>query len=272
MADQGKRWTLAGPLPALAVPTPDNIRDLILRRVSLLPTSARRLLTLASVIGPQFDAELLEQTGGEHKAVIEAAIDIWLERRLVRRVPRRWVASSLGLPPEPVDNHTRWGTLEFAHDVIRVAIYEDVSPQRRQVMHRQVARALEKRYAAETDQLGDALAHHYAIAGVWDKAFTYLQQAGDRARRLQASQTALRYYDQALKALDRLESYTADDPENHGWLEKRLQIIASQAQLYTGQTGLATDPECVKDVVERLRDGDAPLTIVAPLDSERPSA
>jgi hypothetical protein len=84
---EDNRWALIGSLPALAASAPGRLQDLILWRVTRLPASARRLLTLAAINGPQFDAQLLQQAAGEHMAVVDAGIEIWQERRLVRQVP-----------------------------------------------------------------------------------------------------------------------------------------------------------------------------------------
>ncbi len=235
VASDADRWTLAGPLPTLATPTSENLHDLIMRRVSQLPTSARRLLTLAAVIGPQFDAELLQDAAAEHRAVVDASSDIWVERRLVRLVPWQGIRGVRRSVTEHQADSSGSRTFEFAHDKIRQAIYQDLSPQRRQVIHRQVAEAIENRYRQGTGQVVEALAYHYVAARVWDKALTYLQQAGHRARESLAGETALHYYDQALEVLDRLDRGADSEADRQALLEERFRVLAWREGIYRTQ-------------------------------------
>lgn len=271
---EDNRWSLTGSLPALATPTAENLDNLILERVSRLPTSARRLLTLSAVIGPQIDAELLQETDGEHMAVVEASIDMWLERRLVRPVLRDWIGAAPG-----ADTIFQAGTppkkrFEFAHARIRLAIYNDVNPQRRKVMHRQVAITLLRRHAGDTEPVCEALAHHFVAAEVWDRAFTYLKQAGDKARQAIASETALHYYDQALEVLDRLQEEAVDKADREAYLEGRFQVLASRAQVY-GVRGVPdkqkADLQRMKDIAQELNRPDHLSLVVAQLDTPQSS-
>ncbi|MFQ5341850.1 MAG: BTAD domain-containing putative transcriptional regulator [Anaerolineae bacterium] len=264
----GQRWALAGPLPVLATPSGDNLDELILGRVSQLPTSARRLLTLAAVVGPQFDAELLQRADGEHIAVVDAGIDTWLQRQLVRPV------APVGTPDKPhpsTDSNgaaSRGRLFEFAHDRIRVAVYHDVNWRRRKVMHQQVAVALEEQRATDTWDVCEALAHHYLAAGAWSKALVDLQQAADKARQALADEIALYYYDQMLEVLDRLENRAASDAERHAYLEQRLQVLTSRAEMYYAkgvQEMREVDLRSMRDIVRQLSESERLSSMIAQL-------
>lgn len=260
-------WALAGPLPSLAMPTPENLHDLILWRVTQLPTSARRLLTLAAVAGPQFDVQLLQKAEGEHMAVVEAGIDICSKRRLIRPVPRWGVDGVQEGDVNARASAARWRAFEFAHEEIRQVIYHDVNPVRRQVMHRQVATALEKRHAEEAEWACEALAYHYTAAKMWDKALVYVQQAGDKAQASLAGETALHYYDQAVEALDQIGTSDVSEVDRVDWLRQRLQILASRAEIY-GHRGAEdkqqADLQRIQDIVEQLNGPDHLSAVVDP--------
>lgn len=273
VARRNNRWSLNGPLPALATPTPENPRNLIIGRVSQLPTSARRLLTLAAVIGPQFGAGLLREAAGEHMAVVDASADIWLERRLVRPALRQWTEETSKAVGDAHLSAAWWRTFEFVHDRIRLVVYYDVNPKRRRVMHREVAEVLEKHYAGDLDRVCEALAYHYTAAEVWDKAFTYLLRAGDKAREALANDTALYYYDQALAALDHMEDENASEAERQHCLEKRFQVLVSRAEVYStpdAQDKREADLQCMRDIVAQLNGPDHLSAIVAQLDALEP--
>ena len=69
-------WTATSRLDRVRLPETATLKEIILRRISRLPTSTRRLVTLASVLGHGFDAVLycnlaheLLQIGDYHEAL-----------------------------------------------------------------------------------------------------------------------------------------------------------------------------------------------------------
>ncbi|MSP14258.1 MAG: hypothetical protein EXR62_15040 [Chloroflexi bacterium] len=216
---EGGRWSLAGPLPVMAQPTPHTLEALILRRIEHLPTSARRLLTLAAVFGQPFEARLLQEAAKEQPVVVEAGIEIWLERRLARRAEEPGWQIELGGTESnrPARNGQRQ-YLELMHGEICQAIYNDVNPKRREIMHKEIAVALERSLGSGSMEGCELLAFHYQKARDWRKAITYLHLAGDKALLMLADASAIQYYRQALEILTRLETGTAGRGDKPMWL------------------------------------------------------
>jgi predicted ATPase len=226
VSDKEDHWMMAGPFHLGHEDGADQPKGLILQRVSHLPASARRLLTLAAVVGPQFDAELLKEADGEHIAVVDAGLEVLYERRLIRLVPWQWTAGIRGTGKNGHGSNERVQIFEFAHEEIRLALYQDVNPARRRIMHRQVAQVLERRYGNAPEQVYEALAHHYAMAEDWQKAVGYLRLAGEKAWKLLAGDVALHYYAQALAALDTLQNEAGSEAEEQPWrTERRLVLV-----------------------------------------------
>ena len=224
-------WTLREEHPVEGIPKPESLHDLIMWRVSRLPASARRLLTLAAVMGPVFEVGLLSEIDGEQKIVVDAGVETWLRRGMVREwseepVPLRWVPDATGNGDQP-----RY--LAFAHDEIRQAIYSDVNVRRRQLMHRQVAETLERRWAGKTHLVCELIAHHYAAARVWPAALPYLQQAGRKAHQALDFEAAVRYYGRALEVLEGLESGAMTASERQRWLRQRLEVLTERVEACT---------------------------------------
>ncbi len=94
------------------------------------------------------------------------------------------------------------GGYRFGHNTLREVIYGELDEPTRQALHLRAAEVLEQEHYARVE----ALAQHLYLAGAWDKATPYLVQAGDHARAVCAYRDALRCYDQALAAIDKLES------------------------------------------------------------------
>jgi DNA-binding CsgD family transcriptional regulator len=88
----------------------------------------------------------------------------------------------------------------FRHALTRQAIYADLLARERQVLHRQVADALERKYADALDRHLETLAYHVYEAGDWAKALVYAEKAGDRAQALYAPRAAVEQFTRALEA------------------------------------------------------------------------
>ncbi|MBN1993910.1 MAG: AAA family ATPase [Anaerolineae bacterium] len=173
-------WTGAPPVEAL----PASVQDIVLQRVGRLEEAAQRLLTLAAVIGRQFDATLLQAAAGPDADVVDESLDEWLTRRLI--------TPQSGNGP---------GTWDFSHDKIRAAVYYAAGRDRRRMLHQRVGEVLERLFPDRIEEQVGLLAHHWEQAGEPAKATEYLLRAGDQARLVYAHQEAVDYYQRALAFL-----------------------------------------------------------------------
>ncbi|MFQ5527370.1 MAG: BTAD domain-containing putative transcriptional regulator [Thermoanaerobaculia bacterium] len=192
------RWALRSDPTRLDAP--DDIGDLIYRRFSRLPNSSRRLLSLAAVLGHQFDVDVLTSAAEEHLTVVETAIELALERWLIRQFPRSW--SQAGPERDIVlwARGARRGFFEFSHRAIRTAILDRINPLRKRLMHAEAARAILKHHAAGTEAVAEELAFHYLEAGEATEARHWLGIAADRADRSGAEAIA-RWYRAKVEAI-----------------------------------------------------------------------
>ncbi len=165
---------------------PHSVREAIGRRLHRLSDGCNQLLTLASVLGREFDLDALARVSErEHSAVLEL-LDEAIQARVISEVP------------------SAIGRMRFAHALIRDAAYHRLSTLRRVELHRRVGEALEALHEAEPDQHLAELAHHFyeaAAGGDTDKAVGYARRAGARAVSLFAYEEAVRLYEMALAAL-----------------------------------------------------------------------
>jgi hypothetical protein len=182
------RWT-AWPVRELSIP--DDVRDVIGRRLAHLPEAARQILTLAAVAGEHFElAPLVEAAGVPEPAVLEA-LDPAIAARLVVEEP----GAALGY--------------RFVHALVRATLYDALPGARRAAVHRQTGRALEAVHAGRLDDQLPALARHFveaAAGGDVDDGVKYATQAGDYALAQLANSEAAFYYEHALRLLDRSPS------------------------------------------------------------------
>ncbi|HEX5502466.1 MAG TPA: AAA family ATPase, partial [Thermomicrobiales bacterium] len=181
---------------------PPLLRQVIDARLARLGEEARRLLTVAAVIGQEFPPALWAAVGGVAE---EALLDI-LERAVEARL----------LEEAPDGARAR-----FAHPLVRETLYAGVLPSRRRVWHRRVGEAL----LADADDATadpDAVAYHFRQAGD-PRAAAWLVRAGERAQRANAWLMAAERYEAALALRARDEP--SESTAARGWLLARLALL-----------------------------------------------
>lgn len=164
---------------------PDSIREVVRARLLRLGPEAGRVLSVAAVIGGDFEVDLLGRASATRE---DELLDI-LE-----------AASAAALVREPEDVS---GRFRFTHALIRRTLYEALGPHRRARAHRAVATALEELCGQRPGARIGELARHWSSARPLDavRAVGYARQAGDAALRSLAPTDALRYYSEALELL-----------------------------------------------------------------------
>ena len=171
---------------AVRLPLPDSLREAIRRRIDPLSEDERGLLSMAAVIGREFDVALLQAASALPAEVVLA---------------RLTAAAAIGV----VEEQERMGAFRFTHALIRELLYGDLLPAARAQLHRRVAAALETDHGSDADDASlDALAIHYfhaAPLGAAEKAFEYSMRAGRAATKLAAYGDAMAHYERALSAL-----------------------------------------------------------------------
>jgi class 3 adenylate cyclase len=170
--------------PSLQVP--QAIRDVVNWRLNRLSRQCLDALSVACVIGQEFEAEVLGSATGIHD---DRLIDLLEE------------AGAAGLINESPDEEPIW---VFSHAVVRRVLLDGLSRVRGARLHRRVAESLE--VPPRTGITPARLAHHYcasASTGSVDKAVRYARMAGDRALEEAAFEAAVQQYRNALQVLER---------------------------------------------------------------------
>jgi class 3 adenylate cyclase len=184
------RWT-AG-LEGIGIP--EGIREVIGRRLSRLSDDLNRALSVAAVIGPTFDLATVEAAGGPTGDALFDALDEATQHGLIREV--RGTA----------------GRYAFSHALMRSALYEELSTNRKVRMHWKVGEVLESRFASSIDSHLDELAYHFgegALAGDPMQAVDYAQRAGDRSMDDLAFEAAAAHFERALGSLELVDDASA---------------------------------------------------------------
>lgn len=160
--------------------TPDHIQDMARRRVARLDTAALHVLQWAAVLGQWLEPAVLSAVSGA------SADEVF---RVMTHAIRHYVLT--------LSERAGLSAYRFTNDQVRSIIYQTLAPPERARRHALCADALRQRYAA--GDIPEVLSWHYEEAGQLESALQYAQIAGDKAARVYAHRSAVRYYSQALE-------------------------------------------------------------------------
>jgi len=165
----------------------EGIKEVIGRRLSRLSEACNRVLSVAAVIGREFDATVLEAVADLPQSTLLDALEEAAHAQLVS------------------ESQAVSGRFEFLHPLIRETLYNELSSARRVRLHRRVGDAIESLAQNMPNPPLPELAYHFsqtASAGAVDKAIDYATRAGDRAADGLAHEEAARLFDIALHSLE----------------------------------------------------------------------
>ena len=167
------------PQPLHGLHIPRSVEDAVQQRSRHLGPRANNLLALASVAGRRFDFSLLLQVTGWDEAEFLPIIKELIGAQFVSETSAEQFA--------------------FRHALTQQAIYAQLLARERQRLHRQIAEAIERLSAPNSDAHIADLAYHFYKAGSWAKALEYAQQAGAKAQSLNAPQAAIEQFSRAIE-------------------------------------------------------------------------
>ena len=205
---EDSHWRATQEINDIAVP--DTLAGVINARLDRLDDESKRVAQTASVIGREFDFDILSDVHEKGQGLEEALTDLQ-RRELVREkslVPKR--------------------TYIFKHALTQETAYASLLLSTRRKLHKRVAECLEQ---IDPDRVHD-IARHFLEAREQAQALPYLAEAGDRAARAYSTQDAIALYSQALEIL---ESVTD---------------LASARHVYEGLGGTLTFANDVPSAVE----------------------
>ncbi len=160
---------------------PDSLDAVATREIDMLPRPCRRVLRIASVLGPSFELPTLARLLAEEG--VEPGDD-----------PLAGLEHQLG--------RDGTGRLGFRHAVLRDAAYESLPFRSRLELHRRVALALERR--GEAEPAAAELSYHCLAAQDWERTWRYSRLAARRAREAHAQGDAASELERAAAAGRRL--------------------------------------------------------------------
>ena len=184
--DEAGRWNQGAKMDWEKLPI--RVEAVIAERIGRLDDDLRQMISVASVEGEEFTAQVVArvQEAPEAHILHDLTENAGRRHRLVRE-----------------HGEVRAGTkllarYKFVHQLLQRYLYNGLGQGERRLLHRQIAEALEELYGAEVEEIAVVVAYHYQEAGDAKRAFPYLVQAGDAARDEYANDEAEAFYRAAL--------------------------------------------------------------------------
>ncbi len=213
LPDPNGTWKLSDDSGLASDALPETIQRIVGKRLEQLPEELLETLTVASVLGREFEfadlAALAADAGSEGK--VDEAVD-----RLIGE----------GLLEE--DRQSRSDRLHFSSRVVRDVLYGRLSRRKRRRGHRRHAAQLERRYAGRTESIYPQLLHHYAAADVPEKTVDYGLKLGRQALAACSAEDAVR------AAAVGIEFVGSDELLDRGELEGELRYTLAAAHRLAG--------------------------------------
>jgi class 3 adenylate cyclase/tetratricopeptide (TPR) repeat protein len=182
-------------------PIPDTLQGTLLARLDGLG-DCRELAQIASVVGREFEVDVLAKLASRPKDAFERDLTALVESGLVR----------------PLNTPTVM-KLEFKHALIREAAYNSLLRRDAVNLHSALARIYKHDYPEMRNARPEMLAQHFMVSGRWLDAASHWLQAGISAREMGSTTEAMIRLDRCLRCLES----TGSSPEALG-VKMRCQM------------------------------------------------
>jgi predicted ATPase/class 3 adenylate cyclase len=232
LRDEGDHYSLAGPLPPMAIPT--TLQESLLARLDRL-APAREVAQVAAAIGREFSHDLLAMTATLPESELHAGLDDLVGSGLVFR---------RGTPPQ--------ATYSFKHALVQDAAYATLVRAKRQRLHVRIAAALAQHFPETVQAQPELLAHHYTEAGLAELAIDYWLRAGQAEIARSATAEAIT---QLIKGLELVRALPDDAARWRQELELQVALgVALMAAKGWAAPEVGRANARARDLCERLGD------------------
>ncbi len=198
---------------------PSTIQDVIVARVDSLPARAKEVLLIGSVIGREFDYELIQAvTSLPENELLSLLAVLNNSEHIYERIINAKV------------------TYVFSHTLIQDVANQSLLLDKRKKYHKRIALVMEQHFADIVNTKPEVVAYHFEEAGLKKKAIEYLQEAAEIASRRSANSEAANHFNRAIRMLRSGANYA--DRE-----QKELELL-----LGLGPALMATKGYAAKEV------------------------
>ncbi len=223
---------------------PARVEAVIAHSLARLDADLFEVLTVASVEGEQFTAEVVAHVMGMQAGDLLKLLSHQLAKRhhLVQERGET-VSSSRVLSP-----------YSFRHGLFQQYLYDQLDPGERRRLHAAIARALEALYQDEVEIVAAQLAWHYQQARQAEKAVEFLAVAGKRAILLSG-------YDEAIHLLQCGLALLADKPGHSRQTREAIELLLALGEAQYRAGSVDDSLETYQKAAALAREQEAPKAL-----------
>ncbi|HTT35071.1 MAG TPA: AAA family ATPase [Thermoplasmata archaeon] len=193
--------TRGGAPEAAGEPGREGPAEFVRRQLAGVTEEERRVLAVAAILGRSFPFALLVRAAGAEEERLAETVQRLVDRGLLR---------------ETADER-----VEFPSEAIRTTLDASLTEAHRRLLHRRAAAGLSA-LGPENESAVYALARHYHLGKVDDRAVLYNRRAGELAANAAAPGVARLHFERALESARRIDPHGATTLELE--LELALQL------------------------------------------------
>ncbi|MGI9522866.1 MAG: ATP-binding protein, partial [Hyphomicrobiaceae bacterium] len=208
---------------------PATLQGSLMARLDYLPADLKSIAQTASIIGRDFDGDLLAKIVGVDRSAMRDAISRLQQSQIIVRSPVSAEAFT------------------FRHALIQDAAYQSLLTSRRRAYHDIIAETLVADYPDISETQPELVARHFMEADRPDDALPLWKLAAKRALARSANSEAVRHSEHAFECAQKLSDSTARSAELLA-----TELLRSNALMDSGQ--LAPAMAAFLRAVEQARD------------------
>ncbi|UCG22855.1 MAG: AAA family ATPase [Chloroflexota bacterium] len=167
--------------PPESLPVPASVLETVQRRVGRLGPLARQLLDAAAVLATNLTFDVIQTTTGRSDLEAADGLDELVGHQLLV---------------------TEGNGFSFQHDLVKMTVFQDLTPWRRRLLNRRAGDALATVFRQDLEPAAAQIAAHYDEAGQFTLAIRYYQRAANYAQRVYANHEAVQYYEKVLTLIE----------------------------------------------------------------------
>jgi predicted ATPase len=216
---------------------PPRLQGMLLARITALTADTRQILRVAATVGRPTEHDLLAAASQLPEARLVAAVREAVDHQLL------------------VTDHDAY---RFRHVLLREAVYGELLPGERRLLHAAVARALTKDpHPSALRDTSAELAHHWDVVGDHPRALTASITAARAAAEVYGFSEAHQHYERALHLWEQVPNAE----EQAGLALPELRLEAAECARWTGlpEQAAALLQEALADLGPRLEPAQAAL-------------
>jgi class 3 adenylate cyclase/tetratricopeptide (TPR) repeat protein len=170
-----------------AMIVPSTVQDVLMARIDSLAESAKDVLQTGSVVGREFNQNLIQVVTGLSERELLSDLSVLKDSEFLYE---------RGIYPQ--------SSYIFIHALTQEVAYNSLMSKRRKEIHEAIGKAIESLHVQRLDEFYEILAYHYSKSDSFEKAYQYLKLSGNKTTRNYSNWEAFRFYKDALEVFNQL--------------------------------------------------------------------